>query len=106
MNPENLKTLGEMRAVEVEKNVLGWYFITYVDGKEDLGSTVIEAYGPADAALRSSEAGVDPGRGSIRMTTVAPVQLPPADKRGRFLTPAEVKGLWPAVAAATGEGNA
>lgn len=88
-------TLAAVRAIEVAGGKLSWFFVVYKDGKEYLGSAVVEAYGPADAALRLSEVEVDPGRGSLTMMPLAPEQLPPEDLRGKLLTEAQVKALWP-----------
>jgi hypothetical protein len=87
--------LQELRAAELERGVVEWYFMTFSDGGERLGSALVEACGPADAALKVSEAGIDPGRGRVVMTTVPESKLPPADKRNRLLTEAEVAEIFP-----------
>lgn len=97
-------TLAAVRAIEVEKGVLSWFFVVYQHGRENLGSAVVEAHGPADAALRLSEAGVDPGRGNMTMMPLAPEQLPPEDRRCKLLTKEEVQELWPTTP--VGKGNA
>jgi len=85
----------QARAAERERGVLGWYVMTFVDGKERLGSAVFQAYGPVDAHLGAIEANVDPGRGRIFMMPLPDVFLPPEDKRSRLLSPEEADELWP-----------
>jgi len=94
---EEAATLEAMRGREKDAPgaKLSWFFVVYKHGSEYLGSAVVEAYGPADAALRLSEAAVDPGRGNMTMMPLAPEQLPPEDRRCKLLTEAEVKELWP-----------
>ena len=94
--------LDALRSVEEAGGKLSWFFVVYRDGKEYLGSVVVEAYGPADAALRLSEAQVDPGRGGLTMMPLAAEQLPPEDRRGRLLSEIEVNELWPIVPVARG----
>lgn len=87
--------LEDLRKVELERGVREWYLLVFVDGKEQLGAAIVEARGPADAALRTAEMGIDPGRGRVTMTTVALEYLPAPDKRDRLLTFAEVREIFP-----------
>lgn len=90
-------TLASIRAAEQERGERAWYFLTFMEEKEHLGATVIEACGPADAALTAAEKSIDPGRGRVIMTTVAAQHLPAEEFRGRLLTKAEVESFWPSV---------
>ena len=88
-------TLASVRAAERERALRGWYFMTFVDGGEHLGSAILEACGPADAALTAADLNIDPGRGRVVMTTVAPEHLPTESLRNRLLTRDEVESFWP-----------
>mgnify|MGYP001565045476 CR=1 FL=1 len=88
-------TLTSIQAAARERGERGWYFMIFTDGPEHLGSAIVEAFGPADALLATATLNIDPGRGRVVMTPVAPQHLPAEAFRNRLLTKAEVASFWP-----------
>lgn len=85
--------MGAVRAEEIARGILGWYLITFKDGKEVLASAVLQAFGPADVFARAGEMSIDPGRGQIIVGAIPEAHLPPEGMRGRLLEYWEFMGL-------------
>lgn len=79
------------RLEEIERGKLCLWWLSFADEDGFKGVVILEAYGHADALLRSDELGLNPG-GEVQMFTVDPEDHPEA-LRNRLLKKPDLAGF-------------
>lgn len=80
------------RDEEIAAGQRRWYYLSFATKEEFLGGLQLEAFGPADAHLRASEMGMNPG-GSVVIVAAPPGFVPPAGTTDRLMSLQEIERL-------------